>query len=227
MRILDLFAGAGGRLRRKEIEDLGHEYITLDYDKTFNCTITKNIFDVLSIGDLGYFDFVWASVPCESFSVASIGHHWTGGKGAYIPKTENARISKRLVLHTLKLIHDANPPAWIIENPRGLLRKMSFMKSYPRYTISYCQYGDSRMKPTDLWGIIPRWIPRLICRNGLNCHEAAPRGSKTGTQGLTDASSRAIVPLELWLEIIAALDGNPKNTPSRTVFYQDFLLPPL
>jgi hypothetical protein len=33
-------------------------------------------------------DIIWASPPCTGFSVAAIGHHWSGGKGAYIPKTE-------------------------------------------------------------------------------------------------------------------------------------------
>ena len=40
---------------------------------------------------------------------------------------------------------------WIIENPRGKLRKLEIVKDLPRTTVTYCQYGDIRMKPTDLW----------------------------------------------------------------------------
>lgn len=28
---------------------------------------------------------------------------------------------------------------------------MEWMRSLPRYTVTYCQYGDNRMKPTDIW----------------------------------------------------------------------------
>ena len=210
MRILDLFAGAGGELRRQEIEARGHEYVTLDIDPRFNCTITGDIFNYTA-KDLEYFDFIGASFPCEAFSVASMGHHWGGGKGVYIPKTEHAKRSIELVQYTLGLIREMNPYAWLGENPRGVLRKMLFMRGIPRVTVTYCQYGDTKMKPTDLWGIVPNWTPRQMCKNGRGCHEAAPRGSKTGTQGISGAAERAIVPLELWVEILDAIEGHPQT----------------
>jgi hypothetical protein len=71
-----------------------------------------------------------------------------------------------------------------MENPRGMLRKLEVVKDLPRYTVTYCQYGDTRMKPTDLWGVVPKWSPRPTCKNGDTCHVSAPRGSRTGTQGL-------------------------------------------
>ena len=33
-----------------------------------------------------------------------------------------------------------------------------------------------------------------MCKNGDICHEPAPRGSSTGTQGLKGAKERSIIP---------------------------------
>ena len=79
-----------------------------------------------------------------------------------------------------------------------------FIKDLPRYTVTYCQYGDNRMKPTDIWTNI-EWTPRPVCKNGDKCHESAPRGSRTGTQGLKNAKDRSVVPKELCREILKSL----------------------
>ena len=92
-----------------------------------------------------------------------------------------------------------------MENPRGMLRKLPVVANLPRHSVTYCRYGDKRMKPTDLWGVVPNWIPREMCKNGMPCHEAAPRGAKTGTQGLKGARERSRVPYELGKEILDAL----------------------
>ena len=41
-----------------------------------------------------------------------------------------------------------------------------------------------------------------MCKNGMPCHESAPRGSQTGTQGLKGNYLRSIVPYELCKEIL-------------------------
>jgi hypothetical protein len=87
------------------------------------------------------------------------------------------------------------------------LRKLPVVEGLPRTTVSYCTYGDSRMKPTDLWGIVPNWTPRTMCKNGMPCHEAAPRGAKTGTQGLKGARERSRVPYALGKEILDSIEG--------------------
>ena len=106
---------------------------------------------------------------------------------------------------------------YYIENPRGYLRKMPFMKGLDRTTITYCSYssGDEpkRMKPTDIWSNNiydlfneNGWRPRPKCFNGnIKCdHEAAPAGSKTGTQGLKDNYERSKIPELLCNEILKA-----------------------
>lgn len=208
MIVFDFFSGTGSSTQA--FKDAGHTVITFELDDFFEATEHANVFD-LNAADLiakyGQPDFVWASPPCTAFSVASMGHHWGGGARAYEPKTEAAKISQDLVAHTRKLIADLNPTkGWLMENPRGMLRKLPVVEGLPRNTVTYCTYGDSRMKPTDLWGVVPNWTPRTMCKNGMPCHEAAPRGAKTGTQGLKGARERSRVPYALGQEILGALE---------------------
>jgi len=207
MLVFDFFSGTGSSTQA--FKDAGHTVITFELDDFFEATEHANVFD-LNAADLiakyGQPDFVWASPPCTAFSVASMGHHWGGGVRAYEPKTEAAKISQELVAHTRKLIAELNPTkGWLMENPRGMLRKLPVVAELPRTTVTYCTYGDSRMKPTDLWGVVPNWTPRTMCKNGMPCHEAAPRGAKTGTQGLKGARERSRVPYALGEEILEAL----------------------
>ena len=84
------------------------------------------------------------------------------------------------------------------------------MNPYDRTTVWYCQYGDKRAKPTDIWTNnlysifnTEGWNPRPECWNGRkNCHEESPRGSKTGTQGMKGNYERSKIPKELCEEII-------------------------
>ena len=150
-------------------------------------------------------DVIWASPPCTTFSVASLGTHWGGGAGAYIPKTPECIIGLKIMARTKGIILQLKPKYWFIENPRGVMRKVIDLDAY-RKTVTYCQYGDHRMKPTDIWTNCGSWIPRPVCKNGAPCHEAAPRGSKTGTQGLKGARARGVIPAALCEQIVIACE---------------------
>ena len=76
------------------------------------------------------------------------------------------------------------------------------VQNLKRQTVTYCQYGDERMKPTDIWTNSDVWTPRKMCKNGDPCHVAAPRGSKTGTQGRANAYERSKIPEDLCREIL-------------------------
>ena len=200
MKILELFAGS--RSIGKEAEKLNFNVFSTDINNFDKIDYVVNIlnFDYSKVPFNP--DIIWASPPCTGFSVAALGHHWTGGKNAYIPKTETAKLGIELAKKTIEIINHFQPKYLFIENPRGLLRKMDFMDNFIRHTVTYCQYGDNRMKPTDIWTNSTIWTPKKACKNGDNCHIAAPRGSRTGTQGLKGSYERSKIPELLCKEIL-------------------------
>jgi site-specific DNA-cytosine methylase len=200
MIIYDLFSGTGSA--SKPFEDAGHTVIRIELDESFQAH-ERNVL-TLDGGQLvkkyGKPDFIWASPPCTAFSVASIGKHWNTDK---TPKTQDAYMGWVLVQKTIDLIESIKPKHWVIENPRGMLRTLLIYGT--RHTVSYCQYGDNRQKPTDLWTNITNWQPRPICKPKSDCHESAPRGSRTGTQGIKGAKLRSMIPYELGREILESI----------------------
>jgi len=201
--IFDFFAGTGSATQA--FEDAGHTVIKVELDEYFEAHER----DILALNadylieKYGQPDFIWASPPCTTFSVASCGTYWTpDGK----PKNQKAIQGLKMIEHTIALIRQLKPiKGFIIENPRGMLRKQSMMDFMDRRTVTYCTYGETRMKPTDLWGALDGWTARQHCKNGDKCHEAAPRGSKTGTQGIKGSRQRSMVPIELSREILNAI----------------------
>ena len=205
MKVLELFAGT--RSIGKAFEEKGHEVFSVEWDKSFeNIDLYKNIYE-LSVKEIldkfGKPDVIWASPDCSSYSIAAISHHRKREEnGNLAPVSEYAKFCDRVNQHTLNLIMTLSPKYWFIENPRGGMRKMDFMHGLPRYTVTYCQYGDTRMKPTDTWTNHPDPKFKPMCKNGDPCHEKAPRGSRTGTQGLNGSKERSVIPVELCRHIV-------------------------
>jgi len=127
---------------------------------------------------------------------------------AFSPKTEQGKLGAELLAHTLDLIDDYEPVVWTIENPRAMMRNF-VPPEHERRTVTWCQYGDTCMKPTDLWGGFPSALElKPACKNGDPCHEAAPRGAKTGTQGKKDAAARGKIPYDLALAVCIASEDS-------------------
>jgi hypothetical protein len=206
LQVIDLFAGLGGW--SKPFIDRGHEVFRVDWDDSFELELSADINNLTSRDFPWKPDVVLASPPCETFSVASIGHHWNKDK---TPKTKEAEIGKGLVINTVRLIKELDAQISIIENPRGMLRKLDLIDA-PRVTVYYCHFGETRAKPTDLWGLpFPEnFDTRGECHNqranhSIDCccfdHISAPRGSQTGTQGLGSYATKSLIPYELALEV--------------------------
>lgn len=189
--VLDLFSGLRGW--SDPFAAAGWSVVTVDNDPAFGSSM---IADVLSLPDnfgVGY-DVILASPPCTCFSTMTFSHHWRPGR---VPRTKEALVAMQLVEKTVKIIEVAGPKFWVIENPRAMLRKLDLIPGR-RETVWYCRYGEQRAKPTDLWGGFPRgWAPRPECRNGASDHLAAPRGSRTGTQGGLGKALSAKIPFQL------------------------------
>lgn len=181
-KTIELFSGT--KSFSKIAAKRGHSTYTIDNDIKLRPDLFADIFD---IGELPSNNIIWASPPCTTFSVASIGHYWKDGK----PKNKKARDGIKLLDKTISIIAEQRPKYWFIENPRGMMRKVIdpiFKKygitNYVRQTVSYCQYGAKIMKPTDIWTNCFLWVAKPICKPGASCHERAGRGAKSGVQGI-------------------------------------------
>lgn len=200
MKVLELFSGTG--VISKTFREHGHGTFTIDFNKECGADWSADILEVTAqdiIDRFGVPDVIWASPDCTTYSLAAISHHRYPDKTA---KTEYARVCDAVNAHMIELIKELNPKYYFIENPRAVLRKMSFMQELPRYTVTYCQYGHTAMKPTDIWTNHPNPQFKPMCKNGDPCHEAAPRGSKTGTQGFKCKYERGMIPQQLCEHIV-------------------------
>lgn len=206
MKILELFAGT--RSIGKAFEARGHEVFSVEWDKDFdNIDLYADIGQLTAKDILERFgrpDVIWASPDCATFSVAAISYHRRLNKqtGSLDPITEYARFCDEVDQNVLRLIQELSPTFYFIENPRGGMRKMEWMQGLPRYTVTYCQYGETRMKPTDIWTNHPDPQFKPPCKNGDPCHVSAPRGAKTGTQGIKGSKDRSIIPSQLCEHIV-------------------------
>ena len=175
------------------------EYYTVEWDTKFeNITLYADVASLTKekIIELcgGIPDVIWASPDCTTYSVAAISHHRRQEGNTLRPITDYAKQCDATNRHVVELIKELQPRFWFIENPRGGLRKMDFMQGLPRYTVTYCQYGERRMKPTDIWTNHPDPQFKPPCHYGDSCHEPAPRGSRTGTQGIKGKTDRSRIP---------------------------------
>lgn len=212
MKLLECFAGS--RSFGNVADEMGYEVFSIDIEPFDGITMVADM-EFVTYSDLPFIPDVGIFMPpCTSYSIAAISHHRS--MPGYVAVSEFAKKSDRLLVNTVKLINDilsVNPNfKFYLENPVGVMRKMKVLKNFDRATIYYCRYGDTRMKPTDIWTNDLKslfnqngWQPRRKCwNNNKKCHhEAAPRGSSTGTQGLKNDYERSKNPTELAKEILS------------------------
>lgn len=148
IKVLELFAGT--RSIGKTFEARGHEVYSVDWDKSFdNIDLYADIATLTAeqiIKEFGRPDVIWASPDCTSFSIAAISHHRKKNEvtGNLDPVSDYAKFCDKVDQHVIELIKELKPKYYFIENPRGGMRKMTWMQELPRYTVTYCFKGDTK-----------------------------------------------------------------------------------
>ena len=158
MLLLELFSGTGSV--GEPWREAGHRVISVDLDPRFNPEFCEDIL-TLSYTDLPTPDVIWASCPCDQFSMARTR--------AKTPR--NLELADSLVAKTLEIItyfQEQNPQLiWFIENGNTtMLWKRDVAKDLTNYTIlDYCQYqGPGYRKRTRIaHSDNVEWNPRPLC----------------------------------------------------------------
>lgn len=211
-KMLDLFCGT--KSMSNAFLSAGWEVYTVDWEKKFEPSLCADI-GGLTAADIielcgGVPDVVWMSPDCRSYSIAAISTHRKKNLQTeeLEPVSEYAKFCDSVNSHIIDVVvNELKPRYWFIENPRGGMRKMGFVKGFPRHTVTYCQYGDTRQKPTDIWTNHTAPGFRPPCKPGSPCHESAPRGSRSGTQGLKNNVERSRIPNALCEHIVNICQG--------------------
>ncbi len=144
MRLLELFAGTHS-VSKVVSGELGWDTVSLDIDPTHNPDLCMDILDFDQTQySRDYFDFVWASPDCASYSIAR-----SRSKG---DRGEAMRLADMLVAKTRQII-DYFECAWCIENPESSLlwkREVAHGLLESSCVTSYCSFGMLYRKNTRL-----------------------------------------------------------------------------
>lgn len=191
MRVLELFSGT--KSVGKICNELGWEVISLDLkDADINTDILDwNYREEYKPKD---FDIIWASPPCDTFSMLRGCHIGRSlkkkdGSGMYILTRQHLQddidnIGLPILRKTQEIIDYFKPTYFFIENPQT--GKMKDYLDYPFYDVDYCKYSDwGYRKRTRIWTNLKGFNPKtckLDCDNIIpnnKCHKSGIGNCRT------------------------------------------------
>ncbi len=192
MQILELFSG--GQSVARCARELGHTVMTLDISPRHRPDLCMSVLGFIPGITIPAFvpDFIWASPPCESYSLAR--------SNAIVDKEEAMRAADELVAHTLKIIrfykchfcieNPASSRLWKREVARELLENSCI--------TSYCSYGMPYRKDTRIASSFVLNLPRCLgeghCQAmiGSRHKEWAQRGYNLKRKGAVEQRSHTL-----------------------------------
>jgi len=168
VKVLELFSGTHSV--GKVCKEKGWEVISLDLK---NADINKNILEWdYTIYPVGHFDVIWASPPCDTFSI--LRRSWIGRKlkahnGAICTKEllqkDIDEIGLPILRKTEEIINYFKPKHYFIENPQTG-RMKEYMTHHSHYDVDYCMYSDfGYKKSTRIWTNLEGFEPKTC--NGM------------------------------------------------------------
>jgi len=208
-RLLDLFCGTKSVAR--VAEDLGYEICTLDIDYRCKPDICADIleFDYESAFVPGYFDVVWASCPCETFSAARRSNIGRMVKGEIMTAETLLRdtnfVGVPILRRTQEIINFLQPKMWFIENPYTGAMK-NYITESPT-VFDYCMYGFGYRKRTAIWSNV--FLQGCRCDrshliNGRHrCTAIGTSKSQQGQGGGGSKHGRYAIPRDLIVELLS------------------------
>lgn len=149
MNVVELFSGTGhisDTFRKR-----GHRAWKIDWSKDLDANLHADISTLTAsdikglVGKNRKIDVIWTSPDCTTFSIAATAK---GGGfkhrelGTYKPKTEYAKFCDMVDQHVIDLIAELKPKYWFIENPRGMMRHMPWMKNIADKLGGYSLYDN-------------------------------------------------------------------------------------
>ena len=153
MRLLELFSGT--KSVSKVAKSLGWETVSLDISPKYNPDLCM---DILNFDETqypkDYFDFVWASPDCRSYSSARTT--------ATVDRETAMEQSDQLVAKTIQIINYFAAP-YCVENPAfSRLWKREVATSLIDFCAitSYCSFGFAYRKNTRIASNFPLVLPR-------------------------------------------------------------------
>ena len=172
--LLELFKGTGsaGKAFKGDV-------ISVDIESKFNPTINEDLLK-LKYKELPIPDYIWASPPCNTFSLMSVTRDKVynpnipqrqRNSDTMRPFTPSARLGDKLLKRTIEIINyfkKKNPKLkFVIENPHGTMWKSPILKGLPKYhreMAYYCNYSDTRTKPTDFFSNVKLDLNNSVCK---------------------------------------------------------------